>query len=71
MKAKRLILGYRALVMISAAAVLQSCQSQPVHAAQIECDAEAADQAWQHVYGGMNETELAAGMVLEPTGETK
>ena len=71
MKAKRLMIAYVVLLAVALTAMLQSCQSQPVHAAQIECDAEAADQAWQHVYGGMNETELAAGMVLEPTGETK
>lgn len=38
---------------------------------QPNCDIEAADQAWQHAYGGMNATELAAGAVLEPTGESK
>lgn len=71
MNAKKLFIAYIGLVLIVGASLLQSCQSRPAHAAQIECDMEAADQAWQHTYGNMNETELAAGMVLEPTGEAK
>lgn len=71
MNAKRLILGYVALVMVATGSLVHSSQNQPVQVAQMECDAEAADQAWQHAYGGMNATELAAGAVLEPTGAAK
>ncbi|HFC8543213.1 TPA: hypothetical protein ACFP4Q_001341 [Neisseria weaveri] len=71
MKAKRLILGYLALVMVATGSLVHSYQNQPAQVAQMECDAEAADQAWQHAYGSMSETELAAGVVLEPTGEAK
>lgn len=64
MSAKRLMIAYVVLVLVALTAMLQSCQNQPAHAA----DAQAADQAWEVVYGGMSETELAKAVVLEPVG---
>ena len=64
MSAKRLMIAYVVLVLVALTAMLQSCQNQPAHAA----DAQAADQAWEAVYGGMSETELAKAVVLEPVG---
>lgn len=66
MSAKRLEVAYLALLIMAITALLQSCHSQEAKAAELDCDMEAADQAWQHTYGAMNETELMAGVVLEP-----
>lgn len=38
---------------------------------QPNCEIEVADQAWEAVYGGMNDTDKMAGVVLEPIGAEK
>lgn len=65
---KQWIVGYLALILIATATMLHSCQSAPVQPAQSSSDEAAADQAWEQVYGGLSETDLAKAVVLEPVG---
>lgn len=67
MNAKRLITAYIVLLWVVVLAAFAACSPETAAAAE----AAEADMAWETVYGGMNETERAAGVVLEPTGEEK
>lgn len=54
-------------MMWIAAALLAACH--PVATTTAEgYDAAEADKNWEAVYGGMSETEMMEGVVLEPLG---
>lgn len=67
MNVKRLITAYILLLWLVVLGFFAACAKPDVAVA----DTQAADRAWEAVYGGLSETEWAKAAVLEPTGDEK
>ena len=68
----RVVLAALAALGLGMVPLLDTPPPAAATAADAAADDREADAAWQTVYGGMSEQDLAAGWVLEPVdGETQ